>query len=309
MTRNLWIVLLACSLLAQSCTSTATHAPRPAHPTTAPLDVVYGKGSDQTVWVNPPPSGFLPPGMTHHTYFSPSMGHDVGYCIYLPPNYDKDPRRRFPVIYNLHGINRNELHGMLNAQVLQEGILAGRWPDIIMVMPNGGCRSFYLDSDDEKLGKVMAETTIIRELIPHIDKTYRAIASREGRCIEGFSMGGLGAMYFALKYPEMFCSLFSQAGNARKAPDKPDSFALLRQNLERIKGKLRIQIFCGTLDKNHLPSLREFHQALLDAGVDHTYLEIQGLAHDLPKTIEQYRPIWFDYHVESLRRSGGLAAR
>ena len=96
----------------------------------------------------------------------------------------------------------------------------------------------------------------------------------------------------------------------RKAPDKPDSFALLQQNLDRIKGgKLRIQIFCGTLDKNHLPSLREFHQTLVTDGVDHTYMEIESLAHDLPKMIEQYRPIWYDYHVESLRRSGALPAR
>jgi endo-1,4-beta-xylanase len=175
---------------------------------------------------------------------------------------------------------------------------------MIMVFPNGGCRSFYQDSDDSKLGKVMAETTVIRELIPHIDQTYRTIPTRDGRCIEGFSMGGLGAMYFAVKYPDLFCSLFSQAGNATHGGDKPDTFALLQQNLDQINGKLRIQIFCGTQDSHHLPSLREFHQSLTQAGVDHTYLEIEGLPHDLPKMMEQYRAIWFDFHVESLRRLG-----
>src|SRR5437660_146824 len=142
MTRNCWIALLACALMliAQSCVSPDTPVPqRRTRPTTVPADVVYGKGTNQTIWVNPPPPGFLPEGMTHHTYFSPSMGHDVGYCIYLPPGYDQHPQHRFPVIYNLHGINRNELHGMLNAQVLQEGIVGGRWPDVIMVFPNGGC--------------------------------------------------------------------------------------------------------------------------------------------------------------------------
>jgi len=118
-------------------------------------------------------------------------------------------------------------------------------------------------------------------------------------------MGGLGAMYFALKYPEMFCSLFSQAGTAHKAPYASDAFGLLDRNLEKIKGKLRIQIFCGTQDEGHIPSLREFHQALIQHGVDHTYLEIESLAHDLPAMINRYREIWFDYHVESLRRFDG----
>lgn len=301
--RKVWIGLVACAFIVQACTGPNRSGDR-RQPTSAPADVVYG---NETIWVNNPPPGFLPADMTHHTYFSQSMQHDVGYCIYLPPAYQKHPGQRFPVIYDLHGINRNELHGMLAAQVLQEGIQAGKWPDMIMVFPNGGSHSFYQDHVDEKSGdnNVMAETTIIRELIPHIDQTYRTIASREGRCIEGFSMGGLGAMYFALKYPEMFCSLFSQAGTAHKAPYASDAFGLLERNLDRIKGKLRIQIFCGTQDEGHLPSLREFHQALIQNGVDHTYLEIEGLGHDLPGMIQRYRAIWFDYQVESLRRSGG----
>ena len=48
----------------------------------------------------------------------------------------------------------------------------------------------------------MGETTVIKELIPYIDKTYRTIASRTGRAIQGMSMGGFGAMRLALKYPE-----------------------------------------------------------------------------------------------------------
>ena len=136
-------------------------------------------------------------------------------------------------------------------------------------------------------------------------------------------MGGRGSTRLALKYPEMFCSLFNQAGNVYRVadlfdsppsdsyrehlgPDKQryvdnDSYRLLEKNLDRIKNGLRIQIFCGTKDDGHLPSIREFHAALLKAGVDHTFMEIEGLAHDRTRMINQYRAIWFDYHVESLR--------
>jgi len=281
----------------------------------------------EPVWVNEPKAGSLPTGMTHHTYFSKSMGHDVGYCIYLPPDYEKDATRRYPVIYNLHGAGGNELHGQQSATLLQEGILAGKWPPMILVMPNGGKYTFYKDSYD---GKQMGETTIIKELIPHIDQTYRTIAARHGRCIEGFSMGGRGSTRLALKYPEMFCSLFNQAGNVYHiselynpaepdkypnsylGPDKQryidnDAFLLLQKNLDHIKDRLRIQVFCGTKDDGHLPSVREFHEALLKAGVDHTYMEVEGLAHQQSKMIDQYKGIWFDYHVESLRRAAAEA--
>jgi endo-1,4-beta-xylanase len=278
------------------------------------------KGSEATVWVNTPAASTLPAGVTHRTYFSQAMGHDVGYCIYLPPGYSDNTASRYPVIYNLHGAGGDETRGLLAAEVLDEGIRTKRWPEMILVFPNGGKSTLYKDSHD---GKSLPETSFIKELIPHIDATYRTIAARHGRCIEGFSMGGRGSTRLALKYPEMFCSLFNQAGNVYHVselfdsppnedyrtylgPDKKryvdnDPYLLLAKNLDRIKGRLRIQIFCGTQDDGHLPSVREFHAALLKAGIDHTYMEIEGLAHDRAKMINQYRAIWFDYHVESLR--------
>jgi len=281
----------------------------------------------EVVWVNEPAPGTLPEGVSHHTYPSPSMGHDVGFSIYLPPAYEKEPQRRFPVIYHLHGASSFPLARVSSAKVLHEGIVAGKWPPMIMVLPNGGQRTFYKDSFD---GKFMSETTVIKELIPHVDASYRTIAARHGRCIEGFSMGGRGSTRLAMKYPDIFCSLFNQAGNVIRVaelfdparpdkfpnrmlgPDKAryvdnDSFELLKKNIDQIRGKMRIQIMCGTADLTHLSSVREYHQALIEVGVDHTYVEIEGLEHDQGKMIDLHRPVWFDYHVESLRRAAGEA--
>jgi enterochelin esterase-like enzyme len=276
-------------------------------------DAARAKVLATTVWVNNPKPGQLPPGVSHHAYYSNSMKHDVGYCIYLPPGYASAPGTRYPVIYNLHGAGGNELHGFEEAQLLDRGIRSGKLPPMILVMPNGGKNTLYKDSYD---GKYMGETTIIFELIPHIDKTYRTIAARHGRCIEGFSMGGRGSTRLAMKYPDMFCSLFNQSGNVVHVaenypnpylgPDKNryidnDAYLLLKKNLDLIKGRLRIQMWCGTQDPGHLPTVRGFHQALLDAGVDHTYMEIEGLEHKRTEMVSRYQAIWFDYHVESLR--------
>ena len=274
-------------------------------------------------WVNEPKPDALPTGVTHRTFFSRALNRDVGYCIYLPPAYATDAARRFPVIYNLHGAGGNELHSFSDAKALHDGIVAGRWAPMILVLPNGGQATFYKDSAD---GKLPAETLIIRELIPHIDQTFRTIPARSGRAIEGFSMGGRGATRLALKYPELFCSLHNQAGNVfhtaelfdptkpnqypnnylgtdRKRYEENDCYLLLKKNLPAIKAGLRIAITCGTRDEGHLPSVREFHAALLAAGVDHTYLEVEGLAHEHDKLVSLYRPVWFDYHAESFRRA------
>jgi enterochelin esterase-like enzyme len=277
----------------------------------------------RTKWVNEPKAS-LPPGVTHGTFFSKALNHDVGYVIYLPPDYGVAAGERYPVIYNLHGASGNEFHGFEEAQILDAGIRAGKLPPMIMAMPNGGIGTLYQDAHD---GKLPAETLIIRELIPFIDRTYRTIANRSGRAIEGFSMGGRGATRLAMKYPGMFCSLFNQSGNVTHeseefnpsdpaslnylGPDRQryvenDSYLLLKKNLQMIKGTLRIQMWCGTQDPGHLGTVRQFHQALLDAGVDHTYMEIEGLPHERTEMVARYRNIWFDYHVESFRRSGAL---
>src|SRR5947207_2076519 len=111
------------------------------------------RASDATVWVNTPAPGTLPAGASHHTYLSKAMGQDVGYCIYLPPGYRDNPNARYPVIYNLHGAGGDETRGLLAAEVLDEGIRAKRWPEMILVFPNGGKTTLYKDSYDSKIGR------------------------------------------------------------------------------------------------------------------------------------------------------------
>jgi hypothetical protein len=82
-----------------------------------------------------------------------------------------------------------------------------------------------------------------------------------------------------------------------------DAFELLVKNLGDIANKLRIQLWCGTNDLSHMVTVRDFHQTLLAAGVDHTYMEAEGLGHNKNQMIDRYRDVWFDYHVESLRQA------
>jgi S-formylglutathione hydrolase FrmB len=276
-----------------------------------------------TTWVNPP-SKPLPTGVSHHTYRSTSMGHDVGYLVYLPPAYAENAAQRFPVIYYLHGGGGNELTPIPEAELLHQQILAGLMPPCVLVSPNGGVGSFYADSVD---GKVMGETTVIRELIPLIDATYRTIADRSGRCLQGFSMGALGASKLACKYPDLFCSLAAYAGGMKRlgerfradqtSPnggyskkylgddvanwDANDAFALLNKNAAKIKARLAIKLLCGTDDPDHLGATRDFHAELIKLDIRHHYDEVPGIGHVPNAMRKHYEATWFTDHVAAMK--------
>jgi enterochelin esterase-like enzyme len=126
------------------------------------------------------------------------------------------------------------------------------------------------------------ESVIVKDLVPHVDATYRTVAGREGRLIEGYSMGGYGAAHLGFKYPELFGAVVVNAGalldpnltnipkegpmfgvfgadNARRKAEHPRELA--RANADRLRGRMRIRIGCGSLD-NLLPRNQDLHEVL-----------------------------------------------
>jgi endo-1,4-beta-xylanase len=157
-------------------------------------------------WSNPPATAV--PNVAHRTFRSHAVGTDVGYSVYLPPGYEQGTER-YPVLYYLHGAGGNE-SGAPRTLVpdLLEAQRAGTVPPFVVIFPNGGLATWYADSYD---GKLPMETIIIRELIPHVDATYRTRADRAGRAISGMSMGGFGAIVLAMKHPDLFSSVVAYA--------------------------------------------------------------------------------------------------
>jgi endo-1,4-beta-xylanase len=248
-------------------------------------------------WDNPP--GEPIPGVRHKTFHSAAMGVDVGYNVYLPPGYDADANRRYPVIYWLHGLGGNETGGMFPADVVDRAVRERAVPPLILVSANGGARTRYHDSAD---GKIMADTLIAKELVAHVDKTYRTIASRRGRSIQGMSMGGNGALKFAFKYPELFGSVVAFApalvdgdwmaandtdflktmfGGDKNRYQREIAAEVLTRNAEQvINQKVSILILIGTED-SLLDRVRKMHGLLEEKKVPHEYEELQGVPHDL----------------------------
>jgi S-formylglutathione hydrolase FrmB len=130
------------------------------------------------------------------------LNKEVHYSIYLPSDYNTS-ERAYPVTYLLHGYGDADdgwiQFGEIN-RLADEGIATGKMPPMIIVTPDG-FTSFYINSAD---GAMNYEDFFIKELIPHIEKTYKVKAERKYRGIAGLSMGGYGALIYALKYPNLF---------------------------------------------------------------------------------------------------------
>src|SRR5271157_4613692 len=156
----------------------------------------------------------LPGGSTieFKSFDSQSMGMPERYSVFLPPSYAKDPSRRYPVLYFLHGLNNDETswtverYGQLQNS-LEQMMLSGKLPEFVMVHPRGD-NSFYCNYID---GSKRYEDLLTQEFISYMETHYRARKGRENRAIAGTSMGGYGALKIAMKYPDRYASVAGQS--------------------------------------------------------------------------------------------------
>lgn len=225
-------------------------------------------------WVNK--RAQVPEGCHHGTFRSPSLGGDVGYYIYLPPGYEDSAPTSYPVVYHLHGGRPgSEAKSVKLATYVHAAIETGQIEPTIYVFPNGGPVSWYNMPDaPDKQG----EDVFVKELIPHIDDTYRTFGKRRGRAIEGFSQGGRGTTRIAFKYPDLFAS--AAPGGSGYGPEKriqendgaesehlrfspgDDAWSLAKAFTKREdRPDLPILIWCGDKGFNYETNLM-FHEYL-----------------------------------------------
>jgi S-formylglutathione hydrolase FrmB len=140
--------------------------------------------------------------------------------VYLPPGYDSEPSRRYPVIYQIQGMtgqldmwrNRSPFRRSF-PELLDQLFAAGETPPCLVVFVDcwttlGG--SQFLDSP----GTGRYHTYLCEEVVPWVDERFRTLAGRQHRGIAGKSSGGYGAMVTPMLRPDLFGGLATHAGDA-----------------------------------------------------------------------------------------------
>lgn len=255
----------------------------------------------QHVWVLPEVNA---PGLRRVLFESQSAGQPVSCYVLTPKAYDTEKERRFPVLYWLHGSGGSSPGATAQlAQRYGEAMRTGKIPPMLMVFPNGLPMGMWCDWKD---GSVKLETMMIQELIPHIDRSFRTQAKREGRIIEGFSMGGYGAARLGFTHPQLFAAV-SLLGAGPLQPDfneapragprgrdqvlgtvyggdmdfyrEQSPWQIAGQSAEKLRSGPFIRQVIGDRDET-LRFNRDFHQHLDSLKVPHTYRQIPGVPHN-----------------------------
>ncbi len=134
--------------------------------------------------------------------------------VYLPPGYSREPNRRYPVIYFLHGFTDDDAgwYGLHKnwidlPAIVNQALARGESREMILVTPNAYTRfagSMYSDSVDT--GDWM--DYVARDLVRYVDSHYRTIPQPAARGLAGHSMGGYGALRIAMERPGVFSSVY-----------------------------------------------------------------------------------------------------
>lgn len=158
--------------------------------------------------------------------------------VYLPPSYEADRSRRFPVVYCLTGFTgRGQM--LLNTQPFTPNlaermdalVAKGTVAEMIVVMPDCFTRlggSQYINST--ATGRY--EDYLVQEIVPFVDARFRTHASRDARAVMGKSSGGYGALVQAMRHADVFGLAASHSGDAYfeycYLPDFPKTIRALK---------------------------------------------------------------------------------
>ena len=132
--------------------------------------------------------------------------------VYLPPSYEPDSGRRYPVVYFLHGYGATA-EAYVNLMGLPDAAseaMAGSAREMIVVLPDSfSVYNGSMYSSSPTIGDW--EGFIATDLVAYIDEHYRTVAERGSRGLSGHSMGGYGTLRIGMKHPEVYGAIFAMS--------------------------------------------------------------------------------------------------
>jgi enterochelin esterase-like enzyme len=231
----------------------------------------------------PPPSAAR---VVEGSFWSASLARNMPLTVYLPQSYDSSSRP-FPVLYMLHGLGGSnkdwQRWGLFDTAT--QLISKGEVPPMIIVTPAGES-GYWIDHFN---GGPRYGSYIARDLVAHIDATYRTLPGGQFRAIGGMSMGAHGALQLALNNPGEFSIVGAHSLVLRTKQqafaffgdqqyyEKHDPVSILAKSPERARW-LRIWIDIGRSD-SWFKSTNAFRQQLVSQAIPHDWRDWEG-GHD-----------------------------
>ncbi len=225
--------------------------------------------------------------------------------VYLPPGYDEQAKRRYPVLYLQHGGGEDETGWIRQGRanfILDNLIAAGSCQPMIVVMAYGYARRAGQPAPDltgkppgsPERAKAMLDMTsafeadVTEALIPFVDSTFRTMADRDHRAMAGLSMGGMQTFHVTLTHLDLFSYIggFSGAAGAQmlgeqKWDAKTAYNGVFADPVAFAKRVRLLWLGVGTDEPERMrEGIRGLHASLTEAKVPHVYWESPGTDHE-----------------------------
>lgn len=211
-------------------------------------------------------------------YRSKSLGTERRLTVYLPPEYEREPQARYPVLYLLHGANADETawHRLGRVNLILDNLRpSGRVKPFIVVMPFGyGVPPNLQAQPGENTAKFGRD--LIEDVIPLIESRFRTIADRDHRALVGLSMGGGEALTIGLNHLELFSHVGGFSAAVGPAAAFPKTYASLVADGKTSNQNLRLLwVGCGKED-GLFDASKSFSEFLTQHRIHHTFHESSG---------------------------------
>jgi enterochelin esterase-like enzyme len=199
------------------------------------------------------------------TYNGPVTGDKIIYTLYLPPGHSKD-KGPYPLIVFLHGAGG----GNASSQVMQSyeaARKAGKIGNFAVVFPEKYGGTVWRDGAKEK----RAETNVLKELLPYLEKEHALTRDRGGRTIMGFSMGAAGSIYWGAKYLDIFSTvvaLDAGGGTSFTDPQARNYVPEYGTKTKAIQKSLKLRLVQGGLNT------KKFRDSLDHLKISYDYFQL-----------------------------------
>ena len=222
--------------------------------------------------------------------------------VYTPPGYEAG-NTKYPVLYLIHGGGDDDSGWSTIGRagfIVDNLLAAGKIKPMIVVMPNGsisipGVSTALAPGDRSNPAAISARIQaisklhdtfvddLLKNIIPHVEKTYRVLANRENRAIAGLSMGGAETLRVApsnldkFSYIGVFSMGLQQGGNAGVNSDFEQRNTAFFANPDETNKRLKLfWIACGNNDQTVTDGPRRLSELLKRKGIKHEFHETDG---------------------------------
>ncbi len=238
--------------------------------------------------------------------------------VYTPPGYDKDPSKRFPVLYLQHGGGEDETgwgRQGFTGLIMDNLIAEGKASPFIIVMANsyvpGGGGPPRGDSPGSAVSRSVPgpggrsfdftpfAKVLLEDLIPFVDASYRTLADQPHRAMAGLSMGGMQTRSIALANPDKFSHIGIFSGGSI-APSEISDMEAFKQ-----KNKL---VFISYGSRENGAAGKANVEALQKAGVNSVFYESPDTAHEWQtwrRSLREFAPRIFQTNPEAVGARAG----